>query len=181
MKNSGSIILVRHAPSVPAGFLYGRSDPGADVAQVTKAKALLEAVRAFGCDMVISSPALRCRQTAQALMEEAGIAVPFSTDDRLWEQDFGAWDGLAFESIPDIGELTTEELVGYKEHGGESFSDVCHRVWDCLQDLTGTSPDRKMCIVAHAGVLRAASVFHTGKSMSDALMLNPPTLGIVRL
>ena len=165
---------------MPAGFLYGRTDPDADVAIVSQAKDLLETVGTFGCDLLISSPARRCRQTAEKLKEETGITIPLSTDDRLWEQDFGAWDGLAFNKIPDIGELTTDELVDYKGHDGESFSDVCHRVWPCLQELIDTYPDRKICIVAHAGVLRAASVFRSGRSMTEALMINPPPLGLLR-
>ena len=181
MQKDTSMILVRHAPSVPAGFLYGRTNPDADTAQVCNAKDLLETIKDFGCDMVISSPARRCQQTAERLMQEADISAPLSTDERLWEQGFGTWDGMAFHEIPDIGERTAHELVMYKAHGGESFSDVCHRAWSCLHHISDTHNDKKILIVAHAGILRAASVFHSGRSMTEALMANPKPLGFVYL
>ncbi len=174
-----SMILVRHAPSTPAGFLYGRTDPAADVSQVAVAHELLGAIKSFNCDLLICSPALRCRMTAHKLFEVTGQALSLNMDERLWEQNFGAWEGLAYSDIPDIGERSLQELANYKDHGGECFREVCERAWSCFEQLEASHPKKRLCIVAHAGILRAASVFKTTRSVTEALTGNPAPLDFV--
>lgn len=181
MDRDFSMILVRHAPSAPPGFLYGRTDPDADIGAVETAHELLAAIKSLRCDMVISSPARRCRMTAQKLLEETELDLSLATDERLWEQNFGKWEGLAYSDVPDIGERTLEDLSDYKDHGGESFREVCTRVWSCLEELETIHSDKQLCIVAHAGVLRAASVFKTTRSVTEALSCNPTPLGFVMI
>ena len=171
-----SIFLIRHAPATPAGFLYGRTDPDADTNGSTAFDKLFIEVQRFAPDRLISSPAKRCQQTADILCKTLSIAQPLSLDAQLWEQDFGHWDGLAFQKVPDIGELTTQELVTYKSHGGESFQDVCERVWSALEQLETKYAGECLCIIAHAGVLRAASEYRLSRSATKALMLNPKPL-----
>ena len=74
-------------------------------------------------------------------------------DARLWEQDFGAWEGMAFDALPDLGDLSRDALAGHRPPQGESFADLCARVTPALQDIAQTGDS---VIVAHAGVIRAA-------------------------
>jgi len=176
MPTKQSIFLIRHAPATPPGFLYGRTDPDAHTNGSEAFDQLVTEVKGFDADRLISSPAKRCQQTAEKLCEILSIQQSPSLDTQLWEQDFGSWDGLAFQNVPDIGELTTEELVTYKDHGGESFQDVCERIWSALEQLEIRYAGERLCIVAHAGVLRAASEYRLGRSVTKALMPNPKPL-----
>ena len=45
-------------------------------------------------DLVISSPLLRARQTAELVM--AGRSIPLITDRRIMEMSFGDWEGESF-------------------------------------------------------------------------------------
>lgn len=140
------LILIRHAPALAGGRLCGRTDVGADVSDAASIADLAGAVTAV--DRVITSPALRCRQTAGALWP----GREFATDPALWEQDFGDWDGMALARLPDLGPLTRAALARHRPPKGESFADLCARVRPALAAL----PSGPTAIVAHAGTIRAA-------------------------
>src|SRR5690625_2246194 len=109
--NSPEMMLIRHAPSDHGGRLCGR----VDVPAVIEAGAL-DPLRVMlaGARTRVVSPALRCRQTAQALWPGAGDLV---LDARLWEQDFGAMDGKLLSSLPDLGQLSPEDLAAHRYPG----------------------------------------------------------------
>ena len=145
------LILIRHAPAAAEGRLCGRSDvaiaegpyPGLD-----DLRAMLARV-----PVVVSSPALRCRQTAELLWP--GRAAP-ELDARLLEQDFGAWDGQLLAELPDLGRLSAEELAAHRPPGGESFDELCSRVAPALHALAERAQQGPLAVVCHAGVVRAA-------------------------
>ncbi|RJE79757.1 histidine phosphatase family protein [Paracoccus sp. JM45] len=144
--------ILRHAPSVTGGRLAGRRDVPADCsdhAALTRA-----AARVGTHDQIVCSAALRCRQTAQAL----GL-VWDRLDPKLWEQDFGAWEGLPADRLPDLGPLPTVELARHRPDGGESFDDLAARITPALQSL-----DRDSLLVAHAGTVRAALSLVVGQA-----------------
>lgn len=137
--------LIRHAP-VGDGRLSGRRDPAATV-DSTMASTLAAALGRP--DRLLASPARRCLQTAAALWPD----LPPETDPRLWEQDFGAWEGRALTDLPDLGPLSPEALAAAAPHGGECFADLVARTIPALEALaTGGS----VAVVAHAGTVRAA-------------------------
>lgn len=144
------LILIRHAPSDSGGLVTGRRDVPA---LLPGGAALAAARRAIGpVARIVASPALRCVQTAQALWPGAAM----ETDPRLWEQDFGEWEGAA--TLPDLGPLPRDALAAFRPPGGESFADLCARVQPALA-LSGPGP---VAIVAHAGTARAALALCTG-------------------
>ncbi|WP_372801487.1 histidine phosphatase family protein [Paracoccus seriniphilus] len=144
------LLILRHAPALNHGRLAGRTDVEADCSDQA-AFARMRA-RIGDPDQVITSPALRCRQTARML----GFPAPHS-DERLWEQDYGAWEGLPFESLPDLGPLPVSELADYRPETGESFHDMAARAHEAIRDLTCDS-----LLIAHAGTVRAALALVVG-------------------
>lgn len=143
---SGSeLVLIRHAPALTGGRLAGRTDVPAvldDAEALARVAALVADV-----DAVVASPALRCLQTAEHLFP--GQVIP--TDERLWEQDFGAHEGLGPSDLPDLGPLSRAELAVIAAPEGESFADMVARVTPTLAALEG-----RVAVVAHAGTVRAA-------------------------
>ncbi len=163
--------LIRHAPSDAAGRLTGRSDVAARLPEARVFTALRTALP--GPDARIVSPALRCRQTAAALYPGA----EFTTDPRLWEQDFGQWDGADAASVPDLGPLSGAALARHRPPGGESFEDLCARAAPAFTDFaTGGA----VVIVAHAGIVRAALGLALG-SAAAALAFEVSPLSVTHL
>lgn len=150
------LVLIRHAPAMTGGRLCGRTDvPAAlpDDAAISPMRAAFPAP-----DHVWVSPALRCRQTLDALWP---WAEPIE-EPAFWEQDFGDWDGLPQAEVPDIGNLSSRELAAYRPPRGESFGDLCQRVAPAL--LRAAAMPGQVVIVAHAGVVRAALALAIGNA-----------------
>ncbi len=165
-------MLIRHAPAAVPGRLYGCTDVAAriDPAAISALKARLGDVA-----QVISSPAQRCRQTAEALF---GTSLE---DARLWEQDFGAHDGLPFEALPDLGILSAAALARHAAPGGESFADLCTRTAPALaQHGAQANWGGPVALVVHAGVIRSALALVIG-SVPGALAFEVAPLSLTRL
>jgi alpha-ribazole phosphatase len=143
------IWLIRHARGLDGGAMAGRRDIDADCSDSAALAALRARVGGIGAqDRLITSPAKRCLQTAHALWGRA----PDALDPRLWEQNFGTWEGMAHRDLPDIGPLAQSALADFVPPQGESFTDICTRIWPAL---TGLGAGRHI-VVAHAGTIRAA-------------------------
>ena len=142
------IMLIRHAPALTEGRMAGRRDVASDCSDALAFAALRGAVGVV--DHWRISPALRCVQTAAVLWPD----VAPSQDARLWEQDFGAWEGVAFADLPDLGVLTGAVLAAHRPPEGESFLDLYDRVTPALAEAAALGG--RVVIIAHAGVIRAA-------------------------
>lgn len=144
------LVIIRHAPADHGGRLCGRRDVDAllpDAADLAALRARLAGLS------VVTSPARRCQQTAAALFP--GIEAP--QDARLWEQDFGAHEGLAFTDLPDLGVISRAALADHRSPQGESFRDMVTRVTPALRALAAeVRSGGPMAVVAHAGTARAA-------------------------
>jgi alpha-ribazole phosphatase len=168
------LVLIRHAPAETGGRLCGRRDVPAmldDAVVLARLAAALAGVRA-----VVTSPALRCRQTAGALFRDAAPRE----DARLWEQDFGAEDGTAHADLPDLGPLSREALADRRAPGGESFADMVARVTPALEALAAEAAvGGPVAVVAHAGTVRAALALALG-TVPAALAFEVAPLSVTR-
>lgn len=170
---SNELILIRHAPVATPGKLFGRTDVAAKLPPddaLTNLRTFLANARTR-----VSSPALRCRQTAAALWPDDTIAAD---DPSLWEQDFGDWDGRAVSDIPDIGALSGDALAAHAAPNGESFQDVCTRAAPTLRTL-GSTPSGPAAAVVHAGIVRACVALAIG-SPGRALCFEVEPLSVSR-
>lgn len=169
------LTLVRHAPVAEPGRLWGRRDPPARI-EPRDIEILRE--RLPVPEYLVTSPAQRCRQTAAALWPTHST----TEDDRLWEQDFGAHEGLPYADLPDLGPLDGAELALWTPPGGESFADLCARAGPAL-DIYGRLAAKRntpVTLVVHAGVIRAALSQVLG-TVHAGLAFEIGTLSITRL
>lgn len=175
MFSVSELILIRHAAADTKGRLCGRTDvglaPGTDVplAELSEILPALESVSV--------SPAKRCRLTAGALWPTARQVM----DDRLWEQDFGSFDGRPYADLPDIGALSRSDLAHHTNPGGESFADLCARaepaLWDAADRARGAA---SVVLVVHAGIVRAGLGLALG-DVTAGLAFQIDPLSVTRL
>lgn len=168
---SAEIILIRHAPVMGGRCLTGRLDLPADLSDQARIAAV--AARLPRQVRLISSPARRCLMTAEALLPR----LPPRLDERLWEQSFGDWEGLAHADLPDLGPLTPDALADHRPPNGENFRELCARTIPALLDLTAEAGIK--VVTAHAGTVRAALAHATG-SVSGALSFQVAPLSLTR-
>ena len=112
-------------------------------------------------EVMIASPYIRARQTAQAICEAGGVtgaSRPPIIDERLREREFGIFDRLTVAGIkqkfPDLAEHRA--LLGKFYHrapGGESWADVILRLRSALDSVSLHYAERRVLIVCHQVVV----------------------------
>ncbi len=111
----------------------------------------------------ISSPMLRCRESADLLFRGA----PYRIEPRLREMSWGAWEGQRREDLradPSTGFQEQEALgLDLTPPGGESPRQVQQRLLAVTQDIARAG--RPTLAIAHRGVLRALLCLATGWDM----------------
>jgi len=130
---------------------------------------------------VYTSPALRCRQTAEIL---AAGRVPVRVEDGLAEVDTGAWTGLTFEEIkrrwPAEYDRRGKALGTFPPPGGESFVQAGERMERTMvRLLSGSEGD--LAVVAHGGINRGWLCRLLGRSANQVLALPQPWGGITEV
>lgn len=142
------IYLIRHTtPAIPKGFIYGRTDvPLADTFNQE-----LNTIRQklpSDLDVVYTSPSARCTRLA------GSMALEFKTDERLYEVNFGQWEGKSWDTVePKALNTWMEDFVNTPPPEGESMVQMQERVLSFWQELL-LQPFAKVAVVTHGGVIR---------------------------
>ncbi|HVM28315.1 MAG TPA: histidine phosphatase family protein [Mycobacteriales bacterium] len=124
--------------------------------------------------VVWTSPYVRARQTAERMLEAAGLDVPIVVDERLREREFGALDGLTRKGIvaqfPDESERRTRLGKFYhRPPGGESWADVLLRLRAALDSLRHDAAGERVALVGHQVVVLLVRYVLEGMTEKDVL------------
>jgi broad specificity phosphatase PhoE len=168
------LLLVRHAPTDATRELAFPLDEPLDERGHAQAARLADRLPA-NCDAV-SSPALRCRQTASA----AGLDA--LTDPALAECDFGDWAG---RSLAEVDAADPEAARAWmtdpdsSPHGGESLTAFAGRVaaWLDMQ----ARRDGSAVAVTHGGVVKGALVHALGAPIKTFWQVDVAPLAVTEL
>ena len=175
----GSLFLVRHATTEAskAGRNLGqRADPGlaaeGEMLASRSGAAIGVELAALPHDTVrmVSSPALRCRETAAAIAVTAEVEL----DAALRELDYGAWEGLTPEECaardPALRARWERDPYLTSTPDGESGRDVARRafpVLDALDAWLTADRSRAAVVVSHNHVLRLRLTALLGLPLRD--------------
>ncbi|WP_327236847.1 bifunctional RNase H/acid phosphatase [Streptomyces sp. NBC_01317] len=151
-----TFVLLRHGETAltPSKRFSGSggTDPELSPVGRRQAEAAAAAFAARGTIQdIVSSPLLRCRETAQAAADRLGLDVVI--EDDLRETDFGAWEGMSFA---EVRERYPDDLAAWLSSpkvaptgGGESFATVGRRVAAARDRLLGRYAGRTVLVVTH--------------------------------
>lgn len=152
--------LVRHAPVLaPPGICYGQLDLPVELEATARCAERLASTlprTLLHTSVLRHSTLQRCELLAQAAY---ALRPDFTlkSDARLRELNFGAWEGLAWATLP-RAELDTwaAQLATYAPGGGERLIDMLARVGAALQEDSTVASETGSDVVwiAHAGVAR---------------------------
>lgn len=146
-----TLLLVRHAPTSATRASAFPADDQLDESAREQARALAEALPRRA--EVITSPARRCRQTAEAAGLEARV------DDAIADCDFGSWSGRTLSDVNDDDPQAVRAWMldpAAFPHGGESLAVFTARIsrWlDAQAELEG-----RIVAITHGEVVKAAVV-----------------------
>lgn len=148
-------VLARHgatALSLEKRF-SGRGGFDAPLAPVgvAQATALADELAARGgADLMVVSPLLRTRQTAEIIASR--VDVDMLIDEDFAECSFGEWDGLTFTEVQERWPARMSEWLASTQiapPGGESFAEVRARVNRARQRIIDNHQGERVIVVAH--------------------------------
>ena len=126
-----------------------------------------------GIERILTSPLLRCRESATILSAGLGCGAA-EVVPAFAEIDLGAWEGLtpAEVNIRFPGEYAARgnDLAGFRPAKGESFADVRHRTWPPFEQAAHCGVER-LAIVAHAGINRVLLCTILGMPLANLFRL----------
>jgi broad specificity phosphatase PhoE len=166
------LLLVRHAPTTATRAAAFPADEPLDE-RGRDAAATLGAALPARCE-ALSSPALRCVQTAAA----AGLDSP-RLEPSLVECDFGAWAGRALADVDEADAGAWMADPAATPHGGESLLAFTARVGRWLDEQAGL--DGRAVAITHGGVVKAAVVHALGAPHEAFWRIDVSPLSITEL
>ena len=166
------LLLVRHAPTAATRASTFPGDEPLDE-RGAAAAALLGAALPRRCE-ALTSPALRCRQTAEA----AGLRDP-RVEPALAECDLGTWAGRTLADVHEAEGLAWMGDPESRSHGGESLAAFAARVSRWLDGQARL--EGRAVAVTHAGVVKAAVVHALGAPLAAFWQVDVAPLGITGL
>lgn len=137
------------------------NDTGREQALITKEKLKDEKI-----DLIICSPLLRARQTADIINEGRNIKIIY--DARLIERNFGEYEGKYIKdyNVNEFWSYRTNKK--YKE--AENVRDFLNRIYGFLDEVIEKYNDKNILLVAHAGVSVAFKCYFQGIPEDDKLV-----------
>lgn len=149
-------------------ILVGRTDIPLDELGYRQAAAVAEHVGTLARpDVVVASPLLRARETAQAIADVLELPVDIEPD--IAELNFGEYEGWSFEDIrtrqPEFAARFADIEFDAHWPGGERLSEFHVRVHGAVTRLATRYASHSAVVVSHGGVLG---------SLAAQLMGTPP-------
>lgn len=152
------VILLRHTkPHAPEGLCYGRLDLAP--AEGFEAQATELARDLPRVSRIVTSPLHRCAVLAQSIA--TARRLPLTTEPRLREMDFGAWEGQLWADLPRAElDAWAADLLHARPHGGESVAQLRDRALAAMREHA--APD--VLVVTHHGIIKCARHLTDGDS-----------------
>lgn len=165
------IWLVRHGETqwTAEQRFNGRGDISLSAAGREHCQRLAKQLATQPLDVIISSPLVRCRESAEILARPHGLVV--TIDQRFEEIDYGQWEGLTYAEA----QFLDEDLYNRWENDpaavappkGESGEQVAARVVEAFRDIFARHQGQHVLIVAHKTVNRVLLCHVLDVSISD--------------
>ncbi len=180
-----SCLLIRHGHTraTEEGLLY--TDPEAPLTKKgqAQAEALSKWLPGQKPDLLISSPSLRVRSTAAIIASVLELEPIIIADLNEWH--VGQWEGRTYldikKSEPELYHRWSADPINNAPPGGESIAQMCLRVKGILESIISRFAGKRIALVTHAGIIRAAIVEALSIPVENFWRLSVPVGSVSRL
>lgn len=141
---------------------------------VEQTKALIPELEKLGLDMIITSPFVRTKETADIL--SSALSLPVTVEEKLHEYKMGVFDG---KSATDYFDHFGKTYVKFdaRPEGGETHREMMHRVMKAIMEFEEIYDGKKILLVTHGGPARM--LFAGGELITEEEILNDDQSGNV--
>lgn len=127
-----------------------------------QAKQLGEKLKEINYQYLYVSPLQRAIDTA--MLATSNQEIEMIIEPRICEINFGIYEGKLRSHD---GFLTNKYNLAYRYPGGESFIELCVRVYSFLEEIKKQAIDHDVLLVCHGAVCRAIHTYFTDMSNDD--------------
>lgn len=177
-----NIYLIRHAQQVedfvPEGQQQGPPLAPVGITQAEHLRDRLAATHEIQADVLISSPLLRARTTAEILAPALGL--PVMVDEDFQEFRLGNRAGITDKDMGEVFGLVDfeREPLTAVAPGGESWQQFNTRISSAFDRITRDYDGKTVVIITHDGVICASFLYFLGlPSLKFAKGLFRPAFG----
>ena len=151
--------LMRHPPvQIPVGLCYGHSD----IPLCDGWEQYVSISENFKVKFIYTSPLARCLKLAQTISRH--YHIPYQTDERLKELNFGQWEGKKWDEIPKkLIDDWAQNPWTWQIPDGESGQLLLNRVTEIWLEIK--KQQQNILIISHGGPLRLLRQIVLGKSI----------------
>jgi probable phosphoglycerate mutase len=159
---------MRHGETVwnLMGKVQGKSDIELNETGIKQAKEAKVKLADIRLDLIISSPLMRARRTAQIINEDRDVELLF--DERISERSFGEFEGKHRNEFDFEGFWDYNKNVKYEK--AESISECLDRAYAFLDDIKEKYKDKNILLVTHGGIGKFISCYFEGIPESGGLL-----------
>ena len=187
-----TVLLVRHGRTGANsdGTLAGRS-PGVrlDEAGRDQAKAVAARLSALPLAALVTSPLLRCRETAVEIRASQPAPVDLRTDKRLVECGYGTWTGAQLKKLAKdpLWRAVQDHPSSVTFPDGESMRDMQARAVTAIRDWDAAVQERHgteavWAAVSHGDVIKAvvADALALHLDQFQRIVVDPASVTVIR-
>lgn len=147
------LYLARHGETVwnTEHRFQGRMDSNLTDLGKTQSKLLNKRIKEINPDIIFTSPSGRTKQTIKIATQDLNINI--LEDERLYEMNFGKWEGLHFDELSETDLKLSRHLFDrpslYVPKTGESFKDVMERSKSFFDFLFKNYDNKTVFVMTH--------------------------------
>ena len=162
------IFYVRHGQTdwnLEQRMQGGQTDNPLNGTGIQQAEETRELLKNIKYDIVIRSPMLRAKQTAEIINQDRDVEI--IVDERLRERKLGQSEGDPV--TPEREKQIWDYELNIDLKGGENLKEFEDRIIDFIQDIKIKYQDKTVLIVAHGGIAKVLKAYLYGKPKSNNL------------
>ena len=161
----GTAILMRHGETRwnREGRVMGRNPVELSENGRAQVEAAVVLARSLNLDLIVTSPLVRARQTAEIISVGIG-GVEIREDPAIAEVSYGRWEGMTYHELIEDSHYAVyrESPVEYPTPGGETIRDVQARGIDAVRRAVEANPERRILFVSHGDIIRTVVCYFLG-------------------
>jgi broad specificity phosphatase PhoE len=153
----GAVMLMRHGETDwnREGRVMGRNPVELNARGRAQVEAVARFVRSIKPDIVVTSPLVRARQSAELMSAGLG-GVSVIEEEGIAEVRYGRWEGMVYHELiedPYYAEYRKSPIEN-PTPGGETIPQVQTRGVEAVTRVLRDNPDRRILFVSHGDIIR---------------------------
>lgn len=142
--------------------IQGTTEVPLDESEVQSTYNLAQQLKQDGIEIIISSPLMRAKQSAEIYATELGI--PMIVEERLHERHYGVFEGRLVSELKKTNPDYYHNKIAYPIPGAETYDAVAERLKLWLKEVLAKYPGKKVLVVTHNAVMRTFKYLIEGGS-----------------